>query len=310
MKRCAITYALINDKENYSQEGLRLLSPRLKDLKPLELSARDLRMEAVARAGKMSIQGMQLKLSAKLNIEENKFEIVDQFGEYILKPQSEYYEELPENEAVTMSMADMIGIEVPVHGLVYSKDGSMTYFIKRFDRINKNKKIAVEDFTQLSGLNRDTKYEGSIEKIIKNIGKYCSFPKVEAVKFFKLSLFSFLVGNEDMHLKNFSLINRNNIVMLSPAYDLLNTTIVLKNSKEELALSLNGKKNNLQRNDFFKYLAIDQLNLNENVIHQVRQEFIENIPKWKMLVGDSFLSRLMQEKYLSLLTQRVERLGL
>ncbi len=125
-----------------------------------------------------------------------------------------------------MTLAEIFGIEVPVHGLVYSKDKSKTYFIKRFDRIGHNQKLAVEDFSQLLGLDRETKYESSMEKVIWVVSTYCSFPKIEFVKLFKRTLFNFLVGNEDMHLKNFSLITRQDRVALSPAYDLLNSTIV------------------------------------------------------------------------------------
>lgn len=148
-----------------------------------------------------------------------------QNGRYILKPQSEYYEEIPENEALSMTLASMIGIQIPVHGLVYSKDGSMTYFVKRFDRKGHNQKVSLEDFAQLSGGTRETKYSSSMEKVAKIIELYCTFPKIELAKLFKLTLFNFLIGNEDMHLKNFSLITTNRKIMLSPAYDLINTTI-------------------------------------------------------------------------------------
>lgn len=242
MKRCPITYEKISDQENYSQRGLRLLSPQLKNLSPLDLSADEQRQEAIARVGKMSIQGVQKKLSAKLKIKEGSFEIVDQNGHYILKPQSDIYPELPENEAITMTLAKTIGLEVPVHGLVYSKDNSLTYFIKRFDRIGHNKKLALEDFAQLSGEDRHTKYKSSMEKVIAIIEQFCTFPKIEFVKLFKLTLFNFLVGNEDMHLKNFSLITRDRKISISPAYDLLNSTIAQKNTKEEIALPLKGKK--------------------------------------------------------------------
>lgn len=310
MKHCPITYALINEQESYSQRGLYLLSPQLKKLHTLDLSADEQRQEAIARVGKMSVQGVQKKLSAKLKIKEGCFEIVDQKGHYILKPQSDIYPELPENEAITMSLAKTIGIEVPVHGLVYSKDNSLTYFIKRFDRIGHNKKLALEDFAQLSGEERDTKYKSSMEKVIVIVGRFCTFPKIEFVKLFKLILFNFLVGNEDMHLKNFSLITRDKKIGIAPAYDLLNSTIAQKNTKEELALSLKGKKNNLTKNDFLKYFAIEKLSLNQNVVDKILQEFHQAIPQWRELIGCSFLSQPMQEKYLQLLNERGERLAL
>jgi serine/threonine-protein kinase HipA len=313
MNRCPITYEEIDgNQESYSKNGLRLISPRLKSLNPLAFSAAEQRMEAISRAGKMSIQGVQTKLSAVLDIKKQCFELVDQGGKYILKPQSEYYPELPENEALTMSLAAIVGIEVPVHGLLYCKDKSMTYFIQRFDRIKNNKKYSAEDFAQLSHRGRDTKYNSSMEKIAElvTLSGFCSFPKIEAVKLFKLTLFNFLIGNEDMHLKNFSLITRNEQVTLSPAYDLLNTTIAQKNTKEELALPLNGKKNNLKRRDFVEYFAADKLRLNHSVITNVMERIYNAQPIWNKLINDSFLSDPMKIKYSTLLYERCKRIGL
>jgi serine/threonine-protein kinase HipA len=308
MKCCPITYEAITAGENYSRRGLKLLSPQLKQLNVLDLNADEQRQEAIDRAGKISIQGVQTKLSAVLKIKEASFKIVDKNARYILKPQSSVYPELPENEAITMSLAETIGLEVPIHGLVYAKDNSMTYFIKRFDRIGHHKKLALEDFAQLSGEDRHTKYNSSMEKVIAVINNYCTFPKLEYVKLFKLTLFNFLVGNEDMHLKNFSLITKNNKTCLSPAYDLLNSTIAQKNTKEEMALPLRGKKNNLTKNDIFNYFAIVRLGLNDNLLTEIRQTFQQAIPKWYELINNSFLSQDMQKKYIDLLEERCQKL--
>lgn len=310
MKRCPITYEIIHSTQNYSQSGLKLLSPQLNTLNFLEFSAAEQRQEALSRVGKMSIQGLQPKLSAILKIKKEHFEFVDQNGCFILKPQHEYYSELPENEALTMTLASTIGLEVPIHGLLYSKDNSMTYFIKRFDRGPRHNKLATEDFAQLSGETRDTKYNSSMEKIVKIIENFCTFPQIEMVRLFKLTLFNFLVGNEDMHLKNFSLITRNNKITLSPVYDLLNTTIAQPRTVEEIALPLNGKKNNLRKKDIFTYFAQEKLQLNNNVINKVIQEFKQKLPEWKKIISISFLSTAMQEKYLKLLEERCDRLGM
>ena len=227
MNRCPITYNLC-EEDTYSEKGLKLLSPTLKSLSLLEFTAEELRAEAMYRASKMSIQGIQPKLSAILNIKDGLFVIVDKSGRYILKPQHHIFPELPQNEDLTMRLAASIGVEVPLHGLIYSKDGSLTYFIRRFDRKGQKDKIAVEDFAQLAGLSRDTKYNFSMERLVKLIDDYCTFPTIERAKLFKLVLFNFLIGNEDMHLKNYSIIIRNDKVELSPAYDLLNSSIVLK----------------------------------------------------------------------------------
>jgi serine/threonine-protein kinase HipA len=308
MKRCPITYDIIDDTENYSPRGLRLLSPQLRALSSLEFSAVEQRQEAIDRVGKMSIQGVQKKLSAQLKIKAACFDVVDHNGHYILKPQSDIYPELPENEALTMSLAKIVGLEVPVHGLVYSKDNSMTYFIKRFDRVGHNKKLAQEDFAQLLGEDRYTKYESSMEKVVSVIEKYCTFPKIEFVKLFKLTLFNFLVGNEDMHLKNFSLITKDGKISLSPAYDLLNSTIAQKNAKEEMALPIRGRKNNLTKHDLIDYFAADRLGLNPQIIAKVLGDVQGAIPKWQALISVSFLSTTMQEKYLQLLEARCGRL--
>lgn len=310
MRICPITYEEISDAETYSTRGLRLLAPQLKQLADLPFSAEAQRQEAIALAGKMSVQGVQTKLSAQLRIKEGRFEIVDQNGHFILKPQSAIYPELPQNEAITMSLAKIIKLDVPLHGLVYSKDKSLTYFIKRFDRIGHNKKLALEDFAQLSGKRRDTKYNSSMEKVIEVIEQYCTFPAIEFVKLFKLTLFNFLIGNEDMHLKNFSLITKDQKTTLAPAYDLLNTTIAVGKDAEELALPLNGKKKNLTRNDFFKYFAVTRLNLNEKVIEEVVQEIRDAIPIWQEMINKSFLSPKMKTRYLNLLSQRQARLNL
>ncbi|MBA2651978.1 MAG: HipA domain-containing protein [Tatlockia sp.] len=309
MKRCPISYEPVAESGNYSKSGLNLLSPKLGDLQALELSADEQRKEAISRVGKMSIQGVQTKLSAQLKITEERFELVDHKGHFILKPQSEYYPELPENEAITMTLAATLGLEVPVHGLVYSKDQSMTYFIKRFDRIGKNKKLALEDFAQLSGHDRHTKYKSSMENVIFVIANFCTFPKIEFLKLFKLTLFNYLIGNEDMHLKNFSLITKNQIISLSPMYDLLNSSIAF-NTKEELALPLNGKKSNLRKKDFIDYFAVERLGLNQNVINKVLQEIKEVQLLWKRCLSKSFLSPAMQEKYTLLLDKRFNSLGL
>jgi serine/threonine-protein kinase HipA len=308
MNRCPITYEKCQDSR-YSLNGLRKLSPKLRSLKDFPFSAEEQIREAIARAAKMSIQGVQPKLSVRLNIKKEIFEIVDMGGRYILKPQTVHYEEVPENEDVTMRLANLIGIDVPLHGLLYSKDGSMTYFIRRFDRVGRNKKIAVEDFAQLSGKNRETKYDSSMEQVILLIEKFCTFPAIEKLKLFNLTLFNYLVGNEDMHLKNFSVIRGDLKVELSPAYDLLNSTIIL-NSQEELALPLNGKKHKLKKDDFFEYLAKERLALTQKSIAQTKSQIKNALPKWIDYIQICFLSDKMKTKYLSLLKERLSKLDL
>lgn len=303
MNICPITYQPCGDKK-YSDKGLKLLSRNLTQLKDLPLTQEEQLREAAIRADKMSIQGVQPKLSAKLNIKDEVFDVVDRGGEYILKPQNNFYPEMPENESLTMKMAELIGIVVPLSGMIYSSDGKFTYFIKRFDRYGRNKKLSVEDFAQLAGKSRETKYDYSMEKLVTLIETFCTFPAIEKVKLFRLTIFNFLVGNEDMHLKNFSLITRDNKVELSPDYDLLNTTIMVPKSQEEIALPLAGKKRNLSTKILFDYFAKERMKLNDTIISQVLNKINLEFGNWENLIKISFLSNDMKEKYIELLKKR------
>ena len=304
MNYCRILYEPCGDAA-YSAKGFALLSKNLKTLYDLPFSADEQRQEAVSRAEKMSIQGVQPKLSAMLNIGQECFDLMDSGGTYILKPQNSIFPQLPENESVTMCMAAKIGIEVPTTGLVGSKDRSLTYFIRRFDRIGKGKKLATEDFAQLLGRDRNTKYDASMEKLIDVVEQFCTFPAIEKMKLFRLVVFNFLVGNEDAHLKNFTLITRNGKVELSPAYDLLNSTIVLRGANiEELALTLAGKKRKINRDLLVNYYGKDRLKLSDKTIQQVLNDIESALPEWFHLISICFLSDDLKEKYKQLLTDR------
>jgi serine/threonine-protein kinase HipA len=309
MNICPITYEPTGDKK-YSEKGLKLLSSTLEDLNDLPLTQEEQLKEAASRAVKMSIQGVQPKLSARLKVKEKMFEVVDRYGDYILKPQSNFYPEVPENEDLSMRLAHIAGIEIPLHGLIYSIDGRFTYFIKRFDRYGKKKKRSLEDFAQLAGKSRETKYDFSMEKIVTILDEYCTFPAIEKAKLFRITLFNFLIGNEDMHLKNYSLITRDNKVELSPGYDLLNTTIALPNPQEEIALPLAGNKRNLNSKVLINYWGKERLGLNDLVINQVISTFTKVQDEWEKLINISFLSQKMKGSYLELLNSRREKLKL
>lgn len=304
MNRCPITYELCGDSR-YSMVAIRLLSPGLTSLKDLEYTADEQRKEAFNRASRMSVQGVQPKLSAKLNVKECKLDIVDTGGRYILKPQHDFFPEMPQNEDLTMRLANVIGLRIPLHGLVWSKDNSLTYFIKRFDRKGQSEKIQVEDFAQLAGMTRDTKYNYSLEKVVGLINKYCTFPAVEKIVLFKLVIFSYLTGNDDMHLKNFSVITEDGITRLSPCYDLVNTTIEYKTPDEEIALPLRGRKNKLTRHILVDYFGMERCELPVKSIEKVLETIDTAIPRWKELIAISFLSEDMKEKYLDLLQNRL-----
>ncbi len=306
MNRCPITYKPCG-KERYSKEGLRLLSSRLHDLQEFPFGKEAQLELALQFADKLSFSGVQRKLNARLAVEEELFIVVPRRGNYIIKPQSPDYAELPENEDLTMKLADLVGIETPPHGLIYCKDRSLSYFIKRFDIRGKARKISVEDFAQLAGLSRETKYDFSMEKLIPIIEHYCTFPHLEKVKLFQLTIFSFLIGNEDLHLKNFSLVTDGEITQFSPAYDLVNSSIAIQ-TNEELALTLRGKRSKLTHDDLVDYFGKERLGLNDQIIQGTLKKFQSALDVWTQLIEISFLSPIKKRAYLELLKGRTERL--
>ena len=314
MNLCPITYESCGDNR-YAINGIKRFSRRLKILNDFPYSASEQRTEAALRASKMSVQGIQPKLSVRLNLKQASFEITDKGGRYLIKPQHDTFPELPENEDLSIRLAEIVGISVPLHGLIYCKDKTFSYVIKRFDREGKSGKLATEDFAQLSGMDRDTKYNFSMEKLVP-ILDMCTFPAVERVRLFRRSIFNFLIGNEDMHLKNFSLITRSNKIELSPAYDFLSTTTAFLSigkqidEIEEVALSIKGKKRKLTRKIWIDYFGMDRLRLNSAVIAGELTRFSNSFDQWYELIKKSFLSGATKEIYTSLIEKRRQLLKL
>ena len=310
MANCAINLEPLPAGRSYSETGLRSIHPKLKHLEPLEYSYAAQLAEVRQRSDKMSIQGVQPKLSAVLKLKDSSFALVDRGGRFILKPNPLAYEEVPANEALTMRMAAEVGIEVPAHGLLRAEDASWVYFVKRYDREGRTGKVHVEDFAQLSGATRVTKYDSSLERVVQLVEQFCTFPAIEKPKLAKRLLFCFLTGNEDMHLKNFSIWMQDGVVSLTPAYDLLNSTLVLENAKEESALPLQGKKRKLTKELWLDYFCKERLKLNEGQIDKIIKELQKAMPAFNRLIKQSLLSEDRQAGYRTILHARAKKLGL
>ncbi len=314
MNRCPIIYELCGE-DRYSSAGIKKFSRRLDTINDFPYSASEQRVEAALHAGKMSVQGIQPKLSVRLNLKEACFEITDKGGHYIIKPQHEIYPELPQNEDLCMRLAEIAGITVPLHALIFCKDQTFSYVIKRFDRVGKTGKLAVEDFAQLTGMDRETKYDISMEKIIPVLN-LCTFPLIEKVRLFRRCIFNYLIGNEDMHLKNYSLIRRAGKIELAPAYDFLSSTSAYLalgkqlDQIEEIALTLNGKKRNLTRSIWIDYFATERLGLSSRIISEELGAFSGSFDKWYALINSSFLSDTSRDILVDLIKQRRELLDL
>ncbi|GHT59030.1 hypothetical protein AGMMS50239_04760 [Bacteroidia bacterium] len=256
-----------------------------------------------------TVTGVQPKLS--LNLEgkntPKRFTIVGLWGKYILKPQTEQYSQLPENEDLTMHLAEMVGIKTVPHSLIRFADGELCYITKRIDRDNQGNKLPMEDLCQLTERLTEYKYKGSYEQIAKIILKYSVTPLLDLTNFWEEVLFSWLTGNTDMHLKNFSLYNpAKGQTILTPAYDLLSTVLVMPEDKEELALTLNGKKSRLKRIDFEK--AFSQSGLNEKVVNNIFAKLEKTAPQWVDFIENSFLNKENKEGYQDIIQTRMQKL--
>lgn len=257
-----------------------------------------------------SLTGVQPKLSLHLNDHEDskRLTIVGLWGDYICKPQTLHYEMMPEVEDLTMHLAEVARIDVVPHTLMRMADNTLCYLTRRIDRTPTSEKIAMEDMCQLTERQTEHKYKSSYERIGKAILKYSSLPKMDVTNFFELVLFSWLTGNNDMHLKNFSLYEvTDNVIRLTPAYDLLNAVILNPKDEEELALTLNGRKKKLQREDFIK--SAKNLGIEEIVVERLVNKHVKLLPTFEKTIQKSFLSTELKEEYVNLLRERIDRLS-
>ena len=263
--------------------------------------------EQVIRA-QTSLTGVQPKLSLNLSKHEgcSRLTIVGLWGDYIFKPQTDMYPQLPENEDLTMHLAEATKIRVVPHSLIRLADGKLGYITKRIDRTKNGEKIDMEDMCQLTLHPTEYKYKGSHEQIAKVIKQHCDMPKLDLTNYMQVLLFCFVTGNNDMHLKNFSLYRPLNGYQLSPAYDLINVAIANPEDKEELALSLSGKKSNLKLNDFLR--SATTMGLEANVVLRLIDNMRKAIPKWTSLIHGSFLSEDMKDRYGQIIMSRINRL--
>lgn len=221
-------------------------------------------------------------------------------GNYIFKPPSEQFPEMPENEHLTMRIAEAFGINTVKSSLIRLQSGELSYITKRIDRTDTGEKIHMLDMFQIT--EAFDKYKSSMEKIGKALNEYSDNTLLDKLYFLELGIFSFLTGNNDMHLKNFSMIHSGDTWTLAPAYDLLNVTIVNPTDTEELALTIEGKKRRLKWENFER-LGIS-LDLNQKQIKGIAKRFQKNKPIAIQWINNSFLSEEYKAKYKALLEER------
>jgi len=262
----------------------------------------DVVREAQKMVGRMSISGVQPKLSVIYEKRQRQVSVVERGGLYILKPPTERFESIPENENLCMNIAAIFGIEIPPHGLLPLMDGRLAYLVKRFDRLEDGSKLHQEDFQQL--LQRDDKYDGSYERIANFIMLHSSVPGLDLIRLFERALLFYALGDGDAHLKNFSLLHSKEIgFQLSPAYDIVNSRLVLPEEQEEICLSLQGKKNRITVNDF--YMLAEHFGLTRKQAENPLSRLYDLKSNIKTAIWDSFLRSDLKEDFLKIFNERL-----
>ena len=260
---------------------------------------------------RISVPGVQPKLSLHLERGNSRsharLTLIGLEGDYILKPQSPQWKNLPEAEHFCMLLAKKCKIKTAEFGLIPLKSGELAYITRRMDR-ETGKLRHMEDFCQILNKMTSQKYNGSMEQIGKALRENSDAAGLDSIRYLELALFCFLTGNSDMHLKNFSLLrDEDGRLELSPAYDLVPVKVILPGDDEELALTLNGKKNRLKKEDFeslgrsLKLTPPQITKTLTRIIDEVEQNLAETL-------SDSFLPEEMKTAVETLIQARRDRI--
>ena len=313
MAKCLYCYKeLDGDEKDFHKACSRKMfgTPNVPELPYTRENLTDLAKQVIR--SQTTLTGVQAKLSLDINEggrnESDRFTIVGLWGRYILKPQTDRFAHLPELEDVTMHLAELAKVQVVPHSLIRFTDGDLCYITRRIDRTIKGDKLPMEDMCQLTERLTEHKYKGSYEQIAKAIQRFSAVPKLDMVNYWEQVVFSWITGNADMHLKNFSLYSKEKgKYVLTPAYDMLSTALVMPEDTEELALTLNGKKRKIKKTDFVT--SMQASGLEDKVIEKIFNKFAKAKEKWFELIDLSFLPDDMKEAFKALITQRLSLLA-
>lgn len=308
-RKCLHCYQPLSDNEKdyhqtcvlsfFGQKAVPLLPYDFYDIEKL---AKEVALQSIA------VTGVQPKLSLgwmKDNMEDGhqgRLTIMNALdGKYILKPQNTTYPQMPENEHLSMKLAESFGINVVPHSMIRLRSGELCYITKRIDRTDNGDKIHMIDFMQITEI--DDKNKGTMERLGKLIGEYSENVLLDKFRFFELAVLNYIIGNNDMHLKNFSMIERHNGWVFSPAYDLLNVKIILPKDRDDVALLLGGKKQNISK-VYFDRLG-ENLQLNKKQINNVYKRLTAWRPKAEHLINTSFLIPELKQVYTEQVNEKI-----
>ncbi len=300
--RCLCCHKPVETRERYHP---RCLNRLFGTTRPPEIpfGVADLPGIVTKAEGRMSISGVQAKVSIRLDKASGKIESVVTGGTHILKSESDRFPQIPMNENLCMNMAEELGMRVPSHGLFEMSDGRLCYIIKRFDRADDGSKFPNETTFQIMG--STDKYMGSLEQVGKTIRAHAANIGLDMIDLFERALLCFLTGNGDMHLKNWALLGRGKDITFAPCYDLVSSRLYIE-KEEDSALTINAKRNKLKRSDFealAKNLQIDA-KAAANIFDKLERA---QEPLRGMIVQSELRTDLRQE-LLSILGTRYKRL--
>lgn len=306
MANCLFCYKPVEEGEYHSNCSKNFFGTTTVPILELDKAKLD-KLAEITVNERLALKGVLPKISLSLNSDKGnrRLTLVGLWGDYILKPQSPGYAQMPEVEDLTMHLAKLFKIETAEHTLIKTSTGDLAYLTKRFDR-KKGSKIHVEDLCQLSELLTEQKYNGSYERVGKIIKQYATNSGLDSIKYFRLVLFSFLTGNNDMHLKNFSLMHSERGILLSPAYDLLNVNLIYPQDKDDLALTLGGRKRKVKGSDFNQFAM--SLGLSDLVRENIYKDFSKQIDKVHHLIESSFLTDEYKERYIQIYESKLKQI--
>jgi len=313
MTNCLYCYQEITEKDMgdyhakcvkafYGTKSAPALLYRLDEMEKLAQEAVQLSITVPGVQPKLSLGWIKNQLEDGYN---GRLTIMDALeGMYILKPQNALYDQMPENEHLSMKLAELFKIDTVPSNMIRLASGELCYITKRIDRKKDNSKVHLIDFLQI--LELEDKYLGTMENLGKTIGELSVNTLMDKLRFFELTLFNFIICNNDMHLKNFSMWLSDLGWILSPAYDLLNVKLILPKDDEETALLLGGKKKNFNKGYFDQLGKV--LKLNDKQINSVYKKLTPWLPKAIQLIESSFLTDMNKLHYKELIIQRANLL--
>lgn len=326
MNNCKITLKKLPKRtkfEGFSDAGVRHLFGTLKVSPIVNFDRQDLESYPTSHNGKMSISGYQPKMSA--TVIDNELALVKENGTYIIKPSPAQFPSLAENEHAIMTIASMCKFSVPPFGLIQLKNGELAFIIQRYDREG-GSKLHQEQLDSAMGVNDKFGNVNGLQTISYSRAGTFIAQNLKAVQqyaeFYRRVIFSYVVGNNDHHLRNFSLLylNKGSFPTLSPVYDVVSVepygeyfrgsymALPLLTSEEnegalDIETGFDRKYGQYDRQDFIK--LGEEIGLRRQAAIKLLDDLLKLIEKAISIVSNSFINESHKEGIEQLIRHRI-----